>query len=219
MGETSTRTELRKKKIIEAAVHVIAEHGVTGMTVNRVAALVGMTAPALYFYFSSRRELLLAAMDEVIDRIRESRTTASDENVVERLRQMGANHMYLVSTQEQVAAAFLEFICAPPGEDLREELGARQLMLADELAEIVKQGQAQGTIRRELDPHQVAWAYVSRAWAVHIGHMMGIAEQFNSTRATWILDTLIDAISVPASARGCVCQVPQERRHGVQLTL
>jgi hypothetical protein len=70
-------------------------------------------------------------------------------------------------------------------------------MLADELAEIVKQGQEQGTIREELDPYQVAWAFIARAWAVHIAHMMGIVDQFNSTRAIWMLDTLLDVVRVP----------------------
>jgi AcrR family transcriptional regulator len=197
MVQTGMRGELRKKEITDATVDAIAKHGVRGATINRIATQVGVTPAALYFYFSGRRELLLAAMDEVIDKIRETRRNAAHTNVVERLRQIGINHMNLVLAQEEVAAAFLEFICAPPEENLREALGARQLMLADELADIVKQGQEQGTIREELDPYQVAWAFIGRAWAVHIAHMMGIADHSNSTRATWMLDTLLDAVRVP----------------------
>lgn len=188
---------MRKKEIVDATVDVVAKHGVRGATVNRVATQVGVTPAALYFYFSSRRELLLAAMDEVIDKVRETRRMATHANVVERLRQIGINHMNLVSAEEGFAAALLEFICAPPEEDLREALGASQLMLADELAEIVKRGQEQGTIREEVDPYQVAWAFVARAWAVHIAHMMGITDDFNSARARWILDTLLDAVRAP----------------------
>lgn len=197
MVRSYQKGEARKKQIIDAALRLVAERGVGGATLNRVAASVGVTTPALYAHFSSRRELLLEAMDTVFEKVRELRRSASHPSALERLREIGLSHTRLVSTEEAFPLLFFEFIMAPPHEDLREVLGGKELMLVEDLAEIVREGQQQGTIREEVDPYQIAWMLVSRAWTEDVTRLMGLAEHWNEARSTWMLDAILDLVATP----------------------
>jgi AcrR family transcriptional regulator len=76
---TQTRKHLlgamMKEAIYEAAVSVLVQHGVEGMTMNRVAAAADMAKGSLYNYFRDKRELLAF----VHDRMAEPLLKAMDE--------------------------------------------------------------------------------------------------------------------------------------------
>lgn len=194
----------RRTQIIDATLRLVARHGVGGTTLNRVAAEVGLTTPSLYGYFPNRRELLLEAMDTVFQRVRDLHHSAGNPNALERLREIGRAHSVLLSTQEAFPTLFFEFIAAPPDEDLRQVLGGRELTLVEELAEIVREGQQQGTIREEVDPWQTAWTLVSRAWTDDVVHLMGIREHWSQTRSERMLNSILDSIATPNPPRSLI---------------
>jgi AcrR family transcriptional regulator len=195
------RSEDRRKQIVEVALRLVSEHGVQGTTLNRIAAGVGMTTAGLYGHFPSRKDILLEAMDAVCERVRDLHHSASNPNALERLREIGVGHTRMVSAADGFAVAFFEFIAAPPDEGLREALGVKELMLIEDLAEIVREGQVQGSIRNEADPYQVAWTLVSRAWTEDVSYLMGIASHWNDSRSKRMLDDILESIAEPDGER------------------
>jgi AcrR family transcriptional regulator len=194
------RAEERKKQIVSVALDLVSEHGVRGATLNRIAKGVGITTPALYGHFASRKDILLEVMESVFENVRELHRSAKNPNALERLREIGLGHTRLVSDKEGFALAFFEFIAAPPDEDLREALGQKELTLVEDLVEIVKEGQSQGTIRRDIDPYQAAWMIVSRAWTEDIAYLMGIVDHWSPTRSKWMLEHILDLIVAPPAS-------------------
>lgn len=197
MSRTYMRREERRTQIIDVALRLISEHGVQGATLNRIAAGAGITTAAIYGHFSNRREILLEAMDRVCERVRDLHRAAQNPNALERLRDIGRGHTEMVTAADGFAACFFEFIAAPPGEGLREALGRKELTLVQDLADIVVEGQAQGTIRKEVDPYQVAWTLVSRAWTEDISFLMGIADHWHGPRSERMLDEILRSIAEP----------------------
>ena len=177
----------------------MSQHGVRGATLNRIAAAVGVTTPALYGHFATRKDLLLEVMDTVFEKVRELHRSAKAPNALERLREIGIGHTRLVSAGDGFALAFFEFIAAPPDEDLREALGQKELVLVEDLAEIVREGQEQGTIRRDVEPYQIAWMLVSRAWTEDVAHLMGLEDHWYPTRSRWMLEHILELIATPQS--------------------
>jgi len=53
-----------KRRIIEAAMDVIAEHGCGQMTIDDVAKKLGVTKGAVYWYFKSKEELVAAVLNK-----------------------------------------------------------------------------------------------------------------------------------------------------------
>ncbi|MHB1328175.1 MAG: TetR/AcrR family transcriptional regulator [Gemmatimonadales bacterium] len=56
-------------RILDAAVALFAERGYEASTMHEVAARVGMTAPALYYYFESKQALLFEVIESNLARI------------------------------------------------------------------------------------------------------------------------------------------------------
>ena len=66
--------------IVSAAIEVLDENGLDGLSLRAIAARLGVQQPALYHHVASKADLLAAVGDEVLDRgtPTASRRTASD---------------------------------------------------------------------------------------------------------------------------------------------
>ena len=53
-----------KRRIIEAAMDVIAERGCDQMTIDDVAKKIGVTKGAVYWYFKSKEDLVAAVLNK-----------------------------------------------------------------------------------------------------------------------------------------------------------
>jgi AcrR family transcriptional regulator len=192
--------EDRQAQILDLTLASVAENGVKGTTLSRIAAGAGVTTPALYAHFSSRKEILLAALDVLFELRTLPHRFPVEGNALERLRGIGHRHTQLLSSEnDQSVLALFEFIAAPPDEGLREALGEKHLLLVGDIAEIVREGQREGSIRADVDPEQTAWMIVGRAWTEDITHLMGVSESWNEERSKKMLKLILD--SVAASAR------------------
>src|SRR6267378_3510468 len=55
----------RRAQIVDAALHVMAEHGFRGASIKRIAQHAGLKSPALiYWYFKDKQALFDAMLDE-----------------------------------------------------------------------------------------------------------------------------------------------------------
>ncbi len=189
--------DTRRQQIINATLDLVAEHGVRGTTLSLIAANIGVTTPALYAHFSSRREILLAALEVLLDRRTEFHRRPTTGDALERLRNIARGHTLLVeSPDDRSVSALFEFIAAPQEEGLRETVGAMHLVLVSDIAEIVLEGRRQGVIREDVDPEQIAWMIVSRAWTEDITKLIGVTESWSKMRSNAMLDLIIDSIAV-----------------------
>jgi AcrR family transcriptional regulator len=189
--------EQRRAQIVDAAIAVVATHGVRGATLVRIASQLGITYPALYAHFANRREILIAALEVLFEKIQEMHRMTFRENALDHLREIGMAHSRLVAEAEDgFVLPLFEFIAAAPEGNLREILGAREVMLVEDLADIARRGQREGTILPEVDPEQLAWMIVSRAWTEDIAALMGLREHWNERRSRRMLDLILNSVAV-----------------------
>jgi len=188
--------EARIKQIIQVTLDLVVEYGVPGTTMARIANRAGVTKASLYEYFPSRRDILVAALGSVFDSIHEVHRWSSNPDALERLRDIGRRHTYLISTEDRpYEYALMEFIAAPPEEELRHAVGERQMAAAADLAAIVDEGKRQGTIKESVDSLQFGWMMAGWAWTESISHLIGAAEFWDADRSAKMLDALLLAIA------------------------
>src|SRR5689334_11875238 len=61
----------RRSQIIEGLCAAIVKHGVTGASVQRIAAEAGLPAGLVHHYFVSKEDLLIATVDQVVSDLAE----------------------------------------------------------------------------------------------------------------------------------------------------
>ncbi len=57
------RTEVRKEQIVQAAMVIAAEHGISGITTKRVAEHIGLAPSALYRHYPNRDAIIAAVLE------------------------------------------------------------------------------------------------------------------------------------------------------------
>jgi AcrR family transcriptional regulator len=57
----------RRREIIEATIRCLARHGYSGLRMKEVARVAGVSQGILHYYFDSKRAILLAALQHVLD--------------------------------------------------------------------------------------------------------------------------------------------------------
>jgi AcrR family transcriptional regulator len=196
--------EARKRQIVKVALKTIGRYGVQGATIARIAKAAGITTAALYTHFENRRAILLAALDEVYERIFETHRSSSTTNAVQRLREIAQFHSRLVTTQGVSGHAhlFLEFVAAAPERGLREAVLQKESTAASNLAQIVEEGKRQGTIVQDVDPEEVALLIGAWAWAGDVALLLGHRSIWSERVSPKLLDLILQSISAGTRESG-----------------
>jgi AcrR family transcriptional regulator len=192
----------RKRQIVEVALDLIAKHGLQGVTMSRISAGAGIRQASLYSHFASRHEILLAALDVIYERIYASRMTRSDENTLERLREICDHHVELWAGlgERHHAQLLLEFVAGAPGEGLRETLAAKHLETLNEFVNIVERGKKEGRIPAHVDSEQVAWFITGFAFAGDVSQTMGFKHFLDPEISGRWLDVMFASFVAPSGS-------------------
>jgi AcrR family transcriptional regulator len=168
---TRLTAERRRESILDAATEVFAAAGYRAAKVSDVAARIGVSEPVIFQNFGSKEALYAAVLDRVADGIRgELQAHAGQhgpaaEVLAHVLSPFRASGRYGPGAHGMLfgdAATLL----ADPG--LPEPARRTARSLAGHLADLVRRGQADGSIRADADPEAAAWMLLSvlsaRSW-------------------------------------------------------
>jgi AcrR family transcriptional regulator len=156
-GTTAKRARQPNKRaeLVDAAGRLIAEKGVRGLRVEEVAELAGVAVSLIYYHFDDRSGLLQAAMEQADERAPswELRTpdpkrTAYSQLFDVLLRELGpgaAIKRDVTVWHEVTASAVFD-------PDLRPRVAKTTRLWTDLVAEQIRAGQEDGSIRADVAP-------------------------------------------------------------------
>ena len=186
----------RREEVANATLHLMAKHGLQGATVGRIAEQLGVMPQSLYAHFKNRQEMLVAALEPLIEMTDVWFRSSDEPNVLERWRILGKTHMSALAAQlDGFVIPAYEFITAPQDTGLPEAFGTRQREQLAKLARMIDEGKRRGDVRQDVDPWRAAWRLIVFAWAEDIAEMMGIHEFVGEGISTEILDVLLDDLA------------------------
>ena len=162
---TSTPTAARGEKrplILRAATEVFAEQGFNSVTVAAIADRAGIGKGTVYEYFSSKDELLFAVFEwmnkGIFDRIHGLIEVGG--TTLKRLRSLLDLGAQITREQMEIQAVVLDFWSASRGTKVEERYNHACLTTFRSyrrlLANVIREGQAAGEIRSDVDPEAVA---------------------------------------------------------------
>lgn len=145
----------RRQEILDRAIEVFAERGADRTSLRAIAREVGVTHAALSHYFGSLEELLVAVYDESNRPDLRPDTDLHDATPVERMIASARTNREvpgLVQLYSTLVASALE-----EGHPVAREFATvRFATIRENIAEVVRDQQAGGRIRDDLDPEAVA---------------------------------------------------------------
>ena len=195
--------EERRGEIAAAALKIVGEYGVEGASMARIAGAVGISGPALYRHFANRAEILEAAMDLLLARVVSWLDSSTNPNALERLRELGAKHSSTIATDYAgVVAPLFEFAAAGPRSRLSDQLARRQRAALRRFVAVIEEGQAQGTIRRDIDVQVTAWSLMGLTWIENLATLEGMEEFITEGISARMLERTLAGIAAPGGGPG-----------------
>jgi AcrR family transcriptional regulator len=163
MKPSSRDPERTRHKILAAATEEFARYGLGGARVDRIAARAGANKRMLYYYFSDKDNLFLAALERSYSEIRAAERGLQLEHL--------APHLALRRLVEFTWDYFLahpEFLTLLNSENLHKGRHVRRSRsvpemhtpLVETLRAVLRRGESAGVFRKGIDPVQL---YISIA--------------------------------------------------------
>ena len=185
----------RKTQIIEATLRLIAEHGLAGASMSRIAEEVGISNAGLYRHFASRDEIVIAAHDSLIDRVFAWLNSSRAPDVMHRLRELGSTHAEIFSKDiEGFNAPMFQFISWLPRDRVRDHVVTRRVEMLRWYADLVEEGKAQGNIRRDIDTDLIVAELFAWIWWEDLSYLEGLDTEVTLRGSANMFDRLLARI-------------------------
>jgi len=166
---------VRRRQIVEETLRLVAEHGLAGASMSRIAEAVGISNAALYRHFDSREDILIAAHDVLMERVFAWLKSSRVPDVMDRLHEIGASHARLFSKDiEGFNAPMFQFISWIPKDRVHDHVVRRRVEMLRWYADLVEEGKAQGSIRADIDTDLIVSELFAWIWWEDLSYLEGL---------------------------------------------
>jgi AcrR family transcriptional regulator len=95
-------------RVIEAALVLFAEHGISGTSLQMIADAIGVTKAAVYHQYNTKDAIVLAVAEAVLSRLDEAVTVAEAERSASRAREVLLSEMTDLAVEQRRMAGVLQ---------------------------------------------------------------------------------------------------------------
>jgi len=193
-----------RERLLQAAFREVRRSGFQSTGINTILAATNVTKGALYYHFNSKEALGHAIVDEIVAKLihdRWLRPLLSDGHPIDVLigivRRVPARP---ADVRESCPLLNLAQEMSPLDEQFRKRLERLFLAWQDGVATLLRKGQSQGTVRRDLNPDETASFLVAmvegyaslaknaqdtKVWEVGIRNIVGWLKSLRAPRQSW----------------------------------
>jgi AcrR family transcriptional regulator len=184
----------RRRHLVETAIRLFTEGSYHGTTTAEIARAAGVSEPILYRHFASKRDLYLAALEDVWAKTREAweRTLEVSPDACAAIEAIGKGHVSVRSPKLQLAELWVQALSeASEDPELKRHLRGHMREVHDFVADLVRSGQEQGAIAAERDPDAEAWIMLAGGILGMVGRRVGLLDDqelaaIRSARLAWL---------------------------------
>jgi AcrR family transcriptional regulator len=146
---------VRRRQIAQAALQVIAQRGLGGLSMAGLARQVGLVPSAIYRHYRGKEEVLSAAMESIVQKAQANLQAVCRQtsDPLERIERLLMRQVAMV--REIPAMPRIIFAEGPSGQRKAQAYGMLRGFLGA-LADIIRQGQGQGVIRKDVEAFSLA---------------------------------------------------------------
>ena len=203
MAKLSFRDQVlraREDAIVSSASRLLAEKGFDVMTVDEVAADVGIAKASLYKHFTSKEELAAAAMIRVLDRalaFMATLDTTSKTSAIDQLKAVArwTMQIQLIGEMPSLPAQNSALRAALVGNKVYLD---RLMRLSDQLGVWIVAAQKAGHLNRKLPPEVILYTLFARACDPVLSLLKASGNRSDDEIIELLLLTCFDGLSGPS---------------------
>ncbi len=151
------RSDDKRDRILKAAIEVFAREGYFGARITDVAKRAGVADGTIYLYFKNKDDVLITIFENGIRRLLSilREVAESDEPFDQRITRVIELQLGLLEDQRDLAEVIT--VNLRQSSNLLKQYAAPLFMeYIDVIAGLIRSGQEEGAVRKELNPRVVA---------------------------------------------------------------
>ncbi len=168
-GQVKADRGNRLNEIILSSIETFSRTNYEKATTALLAREAGVAEGTLYKYFPSKKELFLACCRHIEEQLLtryEAIYRECGDKPLEYLKRVSASYLEFVRDNPSMRK-FLAFVLNNTfDEDFRRELEDFMGLNIRTTEQMLRKGQEMGEIRKDIDPHVVAWFYVGAYFTI-----------------------------------------------------
>jgi AcrR family transcriptional regulator len=183
--------EERRQAVLDTACRVFSRSSYRGATTAEIAREAGITEPILYRHFGSKRELYLACLDEAWRSLRELAEEAVRRSPETCLGAV-ADAFMAKRSELRLIDLWVQALSETDDPAIADALRGQIRDVHGFFADLIRAGQARGTIAADRDPVAEAWIFVAGGLLATIddrlgGLLGGDLARVRTERRRWML--------------------------------
>jgi AcrR family transcriptional regulator len=174
----------RRLRIIEAARSVFATAGYANVGTADLAKAAGVSEPALYRYFNSKRDLFIACLGSAGERLVElwQRTAAEVDDPLEILRSVALGYYDHARSRSDFMRLQFRALAESDNPEVQEALRGNFRFLIRFLTDALEEGKRRGVVSEDVDSATVAWQFLSLGLSLDIMYLLGFGRGVDRQR-------------------------------------
>ncbi len=156
------KTEVRRRQVVEATLRLVAKEGLGNLTTAGLAREVGMSEANLYRHFRGKDEIIRETVESIIENLMKNieRVIALSGTPLVKLKKAFTLHLEYIENNAGIPRLVFSEDIHGGNEKLKRRLLRGIDKYASALESIVKEAQADGCVRKELDPKASALSLI-----------------------------------------------------------
>ncbi len=170
--------EAFRRRAVDAAIRLFADHGYDGVSVRMLASELGVSAMTPYRYFENKEELFAVVRTEAFRRFADRQQRAARVDAPERLRALGA--AYVAFATEQPESYRIMFELKQSTAEHYPALESEQERAFSFLLEAVRQAIDAGVMQGDpVTTAHLMWAQVHGLVSLHLAGKLSMGRSLN----------------------------------------
>lgn len=170
------RADERKRLILDGAEEVFGDLGFAGADTTTLARAAGVSAPALYRYFPSKKHLFLATLKQAGPRLAAilDGTIERADDPLDAVWRFGLGYYDHVQAHTPVMKLWFQALSEADDPDTRSVLHRNFTSLVDVLQANLDEGRRRGLVADEVDTRVAAWHFMAIGLTFELVHALGL---------------------------------------------
>jgi AcrR family transcriptional regulator len=171
----------RRRLIIESAHAMFAASSYARVGTAELAKAAGISEPALYRYFSSKKELFISTIKAAGKRLLDIWERLASEVIdpLEVIRAIGLGYYDHLRSRAPVMKLLFQALSEADDEEIRQALHNSFAAFIRFLEENIEEGKRQGLIRQDVDSTVAAWQFMAFGLTLDLIHLLDFDEELN----------------------------------------
>jgi len=171
----------RKRIILESAQAVFAASNYAHVGTADLAKAAGITEPALYRYFSSKKELFISTLKATSTRLMNIWERIASEVVdpLDVIRAVGLGYYDHIRSRSPVMKLLFQAVSEADDEEIRQTLHDNFASFIRFLKENIEEGKRRGVIRQDVDSTVAAWQFMATGLAMDLIHLLDFEDDID----------------------------------------